>query len=136
VESTVLQINDDHAVLLRPGTIAAEDFAPFIADLKLPETTTKISAPGMLASHYAPRAQVRLNAVEAGEGEVLLGFGEVTGDLNLSETGDCAEAAHNLYDYLRRLDREDVQTIVVAPIPKHGLGLAINDRLKRAAADR
>lgn len=136
VESTVLQINDDHAVLLRPGTIAAEDFAPFISDLKLPESKTKISAPGMLASHYAPRAKVRLNAIEAGNGEVLLGFGEVTGNLNLSETGDCAEAAHNLYDYLRRLDREDVQTIVVAPIPKHGLGLAINDRLKRAAADR
>jgi len=136
VESTVLQIHDDHAVLLRPGTIAAEDFAPFISDLRLSDATPIISAPGMLASHYAPHAQVRLNAVGAGKGEVLLGFGKVSGDLNLSETGDCTEAAHNLYDYLRRLDREGVNTIAIAPIPKQGLGLAINDRLRRAAADR
>ena len=136
VESTVLQIHEGHAVLLRPGTIAAEDFAPFVTDLRLPDTAPIISAPGMLASHYAPRAKVRLNAIDVREGEVLLGFGAVVGDLNLSSLGDCAEAAHNLYDYLRRLDREGVQTIAVAPIPKHGLGLAINDRLKRAAADR
>lgn len=136
VESTVLEVHDDYAVLLRPGTIAAEDFAPYISDLRLPKKSQNISAPGMLASHYAPRAKVRLNAKAAGEGEAHLGFGEISGDLNLSETGDTIEAARHLYDYLRRLDRPDINTIAVAPIPNNSLGQAINDRLKRAAAER
>ena len=136
VESTVLEVHDDHAVLLRPGTIAAEDFAPYISDMRILEKSAVISAPGMLASHYAPRAAVRLNAIGAGSGEAHLGFGDIAGELNLSPSGDLAEAAHRLYDYLRRLDRADVEGIAVAPIPKRGLGQAINDRLSRAAADR
>lgn len=136
VESTVLEVHDDYAVLLRPGTIAAEDFAPFISDLRLPEKAAALSAPGMLASHYAPRAQVRLNATEARQGEAHMGFGDIAGELNLSQSGDTAEAARNLYDYMRRLDRDNVSAIAVAPIPWDGLGQAINDRLKRAAVER
>ena len=136
VESTVLEVHEDYAVLLRPGTIPAEDFAPFIADLRLPKPSQKLNAPGRLASHYAPRASVRLNAQAAGEGEAHLGFGEIAGELNLSPDGDTIEAARNLYDYLRRLDRDDISAIAVAPIPRDGLGQAINDRLKRAAAER
>lgn len=136
VESTVLEVKPDYAVLLRPGIIAAEDFAPYISDLRLPQITQALSAPGMLSSHYAPRAQVRLNVQAARAGEVHLGFGRIDGELNLSRAGDPAEAARNLYDYLRRLDRKDVAAIAVAPIPNTGLGQAINDRLSRAAADR
>ena len=136
VESTVLEVHDDYAVLLRPGTIAAEDLAPFISDLRLPNKNQALSAPGMLASHYAPRARVRLNAAWAGDGEAHLGFGEIDGDLNLSPLGDTVEAAQNLYEYLRRLDRSDVSVIAIAPIPEIGVGRAVNDRLSRAAADR
>ena len=136
IESTVLEVNDDFAVMLRPGTIAAEDFAPHISDLRLPQAAQTLSAPGMLSSHYAPRAKVRLGAKTAGEGEAHLGFGSVKGDLNLSGAGDMIEAARNLYDFLRRLDQEGVRVIAVAPIPQTGLGQAINDRLKRAAAER
>ena len=136
VESTVLEIHDGHAVLLRPGTIAASSFAPFITDLRLPKKSNAISAPGMLASHYAPRAKVRLGALTAHAGEAHMGFGEIAGELNLSSSGDTIEAARNLYHYMRRLDRKTVSAIAVAPIPNDGLGEAINDRLRRAAAER
>ena len=136
VESTVLEIHENYALLLRPGTLAAEALAPFISDLRLPSKSAAISAPGMLASHYAPRAKVRLNAVSVNEGEVHLGFGDIAGELNLSPRGDTREAARHLYDYLRRLDRADIRVIAVAPIPQDGLGQAINDRLTRAAAER
>jgi L-threonylcarbamoyladenylate synthase len=93
-------------------------------------------APGQLASHYAPRARVRLNAEAARDGEVLLGFGPVTGAaLNLSPAGDLTEAAANLFAMLRLLD-EGAAAIAVSPVPETGLGLAINDRLRRAAAPR
>jgi len=136
VESTVLEVHDDFVVLLRPGIIAAEDFAPFVPDLRLPEPAQTLSAPGMLSSHYAPRARVRLNAAAARAGEAHLGFGEIGGELNLSKSGNTLEAARNLYDYLRRLDRAEVSVIAIAPIPHTQLGNAINDRLNRAAADR
>ena len=136
VESTVLEIHYSYALLLRPGAIAAETLAPFISDLRLPKKSAAISAPGMLASHYAPRAKVRLNALSVNEGEAHLGFGDIAGELNLSPSGDTSEAARNLYDYLRRLDRAGVRVIAVAPIPNDGLGQAINDRLTRAAAER
>lgn len=136
VESTVVEIHESHAVLLRPGTIAAETLAPFISDLRLPKKSAAISAPGMLASHYAPHAKVRLNALSAQEGEAHLGFGAIAGELNLSSSGDTIEAARRLYGCLRRLDRADIRVIAVAPIPNDGLGQAINDRLTRAAAER
>lgn len=136
IESTILKIETDHAVLLRPGTLSAESFAPFISDLRLPEKDAAISAPGMLTSHYAPKAQVRLNATEKHKGEVFLAFGdtELNAEMNLSKTGDLAEAARNLFAALRALDT--VPVIAVAPIPEGGIGAGINDRLRRAAAKR
>ncbi|NNE56744.1 MAG: threonylcarbamoyl-AMP synthase [Hellea sp.] len=136
IESTILKIEKDRAVLLRPGVIPVEDFVPYISDLRLPEKAAQTSAPGMLKSHYAPKARVRLNAMERRSGEAYLAFGhtEVIADMNLSASADLAEAARNLYAALRSLDK--VEVIAVAPIPPHGMGAAINDRLRRAAADR
>ena len=99
------------------------------ADLAAPD------APGQLSSHYAPAASVRLDAAEAQPGETLIGFGPVAGDLSLSAAGDLTEAAARLFDTLRAADRLG-RPIAVAPVPRHGLGLAINDRLARAAAPR
>ena len=101
-------------------------------------------APGMLTSHYAPRAKVRLNAQRLEPGEALLAFGlgAISGIdaasvvMNLSERGDLAEAAANLFGHLRALDGKGVRTIAVMPIPNDGLGEAINDRLRRAAVGR
>ena len=91
-----------------------------------------IVAPGMLASHYAPEAALRLDAETPQEGEAYLGFGAHTGTLNLSPAGDLREAARNLFAMLHDLDARFAR-IAVAPIPRHGLGEAINDRLQRAA---
>ena len=101
-------------------------------------------APGMLASHYAPRAKVRLNAVtlEAGEALLAFGLGAISGIdaasavMNLSERGDLGEAAANLFGHLRALDGKGVHAIAVMPVPDEGLGEAINDRLRRAAVGR
>lgn len=136
IESTVLKIEANHAILLRPGAIPIEDFAPFISDLRLPQKSGKLISPGMMKSHYAPNANVRLNAKDRNPGEAFIGFGPSTFavDFNLSETGDLAEAARKLYNALRKLDT--VSVIAVAPIPETGLGAAINDRLRRAAADK
>lgn len=136
IESTILKIDGDIATLLRPGTLAAEALAPYISDLRLAGDSAEISAPGMLKSHYAPKARVRLNAEEKRPGEAYLGFGKRAqkSDMNLSPSGDLAEAARNLYAYLRALDTVDV--IAVAPVPQDGIGFGINDRLQRAAADR
>ena len=136
IESTILKIDNNRATLLRPGTLPAESFAPYISDLRLPENPNAVIAPGMLKSHYAPKASVRLNALEKRAGETYLAFGQtdIEADMNLSPTGDLAEAARNLYHALRALDTAPV--IAVAPIPMTGIGEAINDRLQRAAADR
>jgi len=136
VESTIVGL-DGEARLLRPGGLPAEAIeaclgGPLAAHV---ETGAPVS-PGQIASHYAPEAQVRMNAAGAEPGEVLLGFGQTGGDLNLSPTGDLTEAAANLFHYLRDLDRSAAARIAVAPIPDHGLGRAINDRLRRAAAPR
>ena len=101
-------------------------------------------APGMLASHYAPRTKVRLDAGNVEAGEVLLAFGSnavagvdaATIVMNLSAKGDLAEAAANLFGYLRALDAHGARAIAVMPVPNHGLGEAINDRLRRAAIER
>jgi L-threonylcarbamoyladenylate synthase len=95
----------------------------------------KVQAPGMLASHYAPEASLRLNADAPRQGEAYLGFGPRDGTLNLSVGGDLHEAARSLFAMLHELD-ERWDRIAVAPIPHHGLGEAINDRLQRAAAPR
>lgn len=139
LESTILDLTGAPR-LLRPGGIPAEALArvldaPLDTDTITEDTTP--SAPGLMASHYAPRARVRLNAETAGPDEVLLGFGPVAGAaMNLSETGDLAEAAAGLFAALHRLDAGGASAIAVSPIPETGLGRAINDRLRRAAAPR
>ncbi len=143
VESTIIGFDPDGtAVLLRPGGIPREEIEKILGrplrSGKGSEGTP--SAPGQLSSHYAPRARLRLNASAPEEGEMFLAFGPdapkgVPG-LNLSPAGDLREAAANLFAYLRILDETGVDSIAVAPVPEHGLGEAINDRLRRAAAPR
>lgn len=136
VESTILGLAGPEPVLLRPGGLAAEEIEAVIGQpLAQRNAADPLTAPGQLLSHYAPKARVRLEAQSALEGEVLLGFGPMACDLNLSETGDLSEAAANLFDHLHRLDALS-QPIAVAPVPDRGLGVAINDRLRRAAAPR
>ena len=122
--------------LLRPGGVPADRIEAVLGAPLARDAGDAITAPGQLASHYAPGARVRLNATQADPGEVLLGFGPMACDLNLSETGDLVEAAANLFRHLHTLDRPGIAGIAVAPIPDTGLGVAINDRLRRAAAPR
>jgi L-threonylcarbamoyladenylate synthase len=138
VESTVLDLSGPRAVLLRPGGVPREAIEKVIGKVALPRKPAKaLKSPGQLASHYAPRARVRLDAKAPRQGEAYLGFGKYgAAGLNLSPRGNLAEAAANLFAMLRALDRKRVRTIAVAPIPRHGLGAAINDRLTRAAAPR
>jgi L-threonylcarbamoyladenylate synthase len=134
IESTVIGFDGDRPLLLRPGAVPREEIEDLIGPLGRPGNL--IQSPGMMASHYAPRAALRLNAGEIESGEVLLGFGDVVGaKLNLSPAGDLREAAANLFAMLRALDKSATQ-IAVSPIPDHGIGEAINDRLRRAAAPR
>ncbi|MEO0773184.1 MAG: L-threonylcarbamoyladenylate synthase [Pseudomonadota bacterium] len=135
LESTIIGLHPAPR-LLRPGglpTTAIE--AALGAPLEAHGPDESITAPGQMTSHYAPDAPMRLNARAANPGEVLLGFGDVAGDLTLSASGDLVEAAANLFGHLHRLN-DMAKPIAVAPIPKKGLGIAINDRLKRAAAPR
>lgn len=135
LESTILGLQGT-PTLLRPGGVAAEDIESCLGTaLARHSSSDPLTAPGQMRSHYAPNAKVRLNAETARSGEVMLGFGTIAGDLNLSETGDLSEAAANLFGYLHQLDAQD-RPIAVAPVPQTGLGLAINDRLQRAAAPR
>jgi L-threonylcarbamoyladenylate synthase len=140
LESTVLDLTGATPVLLRPGGVSREALAAMLGPIASPSAAA-IKSPGMLASHYAPALPLRCDAAEARPGEALLAFGaepppgfaEV---LWLSRSGDLGEAAANLFAMLRRLDRPPFTGIAVMPIPKHGLGRAINDRLRRAAAPR
>jgi len=140
VESTVLDLTTEQATLLRPGGITLEQLAEALAApvaIAQGHDETGPKSPGMLASHYAPGLPVRLNVETANNGEALLGFGPAAAaDMSLSPSGDLAEAAANLFAMLRALDRPPFRGIAVSPIPAHGLGLAINDRLRRAAAPR
>lgn len=139
VESTILAL-DGPPALLRPGGIAAEEIESLLGRrLMLPLADPAVpQSPGQLASHYAPEAALRLNATDARPGEVLVGFGPVSGVLTLSASGDLAEAAARLFHLLREADRlaGPDGAIAFAPVPDHGLGRAINDRLRRAAAPR
>jgi L-threonylcarbamoyladenylate synthase len=146
VESTIVACISGTPRLLRPGGVPREAIEALIG-MKLeagPEGGKNPLAPGMLASHYAPRARVRLNAasIEADEAVLLFGHEMPKGadaariTLNLSKNGDLVEAAAHLFSYLRQLDASGAATIAVSPIPETGLGEAINDRLRRAAAER
>lgn len=136
LESTIIGLTGDAPVLLRPGGLAAEDIEATLGRPLLRRAkTASLNAPGQMASHYAPAAPVRLNADCAKAGEVLLGFGPVACDLNLSPSGDLQQAAAALFGHLHQLDARGL-AIAVSPIPDRGLGVAINDRLRRAAAPR
>lgn len=136
LESTIVSCVGE-PTLLRAGGIPKEALEACLGQslVHAADPDTPI-APGQLASHYAPKGKVRLNARYAKDGEVLLGFGPVDAALNLSPSGDLIEAAANLFACLHALDAMDAKAIAVSPIPDHGLGSAINDRLSRAAAPR
>ena len=149
VESTIVGCFEA-PMLLRPGGLPREAIERVLGralagiPLEMAGETAAPLAPGMLASHYAPRTPVRLEAISVAPGEALLAFGPravagseaATAVLNLSERGDLAEAAANLFGYLRHLDARQALGIAVMPVPDHGLGEAINDRLRRAAIGR
>ncbi|HVH75805.1 MAG TPA: L-threonylcarbamoyladenylate synthase [Stellaceae bacterium] len=140
VESTVLDLSRERPVLLRPGGVPLEELAALLGRISLASEGPRRS-PGMLESHYAPALPLRLEATAARTGEALLAFGPkapagFAAVEWLSRTGDLTEAAANLFAMLRRLDRPEFAGIAVMPIPEEGLGRAINDRLRRAAAPR
>lgn len=137
LESTIVAVDaEGKATLLRPGAIAREQIEPITGPLAAAKGS--IEAPGMMASHYAPRARMRLDVDAPATGESYLAFGASApaGGLTLSASGDLVEAAANLYAHLRALDAAGASVISVAPIPHGGLGEAIRDRLARAAAPR
>lgn len=152
LESTILDVTGDVPVILRPGSITPDDIEAVegIKPVIGYGNPDKPTSPGQLLKHYAPKASLRLNAVDIEQDEALLAFGSlkfmgVKGGgfakdlpqkqvLNLSESGDLYEAAGKLFSYLRQLDDAGFTSIAVMNIPDSGLGLAINDRLKRAAA--
>ncbi|MEO3430855.1 L-threonylcarbamoyladenylate synthase [Pelagibius sp. CAU 1746] len=148
LESTVLDLSAPAPTILRPGSITAQDLTLVVGELRgmlEASESLELKAPGMLSSHYAPGHPVRLDAAKAAGDEALLAFGPevppgAAATLNLSPTGDLTEAAAHLFAYLHRLDGADVRAIAVMPIPEEGpgggLGAAINDRLRRAAAPR
>jgi L-threonylcarbamoyladenylate synthase len=128
LESTIVKVEPDRLVLLRPG--------PVVLDEAVAAAHGAIEAPGQLASHYAPAKPLRLGATRADPDEWLIGYAGVSGDDNLSPGGDPEEAAARLFGALHRADAQSKPRIAVAPIPELGIGLAINDRLRRAAAPR
>ena len=146
LESTILKVEDGQVHLLRPGGLDIDDVERVTGRpvVRAESAGAAIEAPGMLASHYAPAAGVRLAAAEVRPGEAVIRFGGVPlpGEeeaaivLDLSPTGDLREAAANLFDYMKQADATGALSIAFGPIPETGLGEAINDRLRRAAAPR
>lgn len=135
LESTVVAVFDGKVRLLRPGAVTRAQIEAVAGPLSEDHDAADAHrSPGRLALHYAPDAPVRLNVTQALPGEMFLGFGSVgTGEFNLSPSSDLAEAAANLFAFLRAADRLKPTAIAVAPIPSEGLGEAIHDRLNRAA---
>lgn len=137
LESTIVGLRADGSwALLRPGPITIEQISAVLGEQAGAVTPDArgIEAPGQLASHYAPGKPVRLDARAAAEDEYHIGFGVIRGVTNLSETGNLAEAAARLYDCLHAAAAAAHPRIAVAPVPEEGIGVAINDRLRRAAA--
>ena len=134
LESTIVALREDGSwQLLRPGPIAEQELADLLGS-PFALSNTGIEAPGQLARHYSPGKPLRLGASEAAADEFLIGFGPVAGDCSLSEEGDTAMAAARLYACLHRAAASEKPRIAVAPVPETGIGAAINDRLRRAAA--
>lgn len=138
IESTIVDLTTEPALILRHGKITVDDLKKYI-DIE-EDKSGKIKAAGMMKSHYAPDCNVRLNAKEVRKGEVLLAFGNpLVGAAiieNLSKNENLEEAAANLFRMLRLLDAKKPEAIAVMPIPEKGIGIAINDRLRRAAAPK
>ena len=152
VESTVVDLSDGAPVILRPGAVTAEEISEVLGEKIIYDTgdAAKPKSPGLLLKHYAPKIPLRMNAIDLNPGEALLGFSSLrfmgvkgggaalnlpeSQRRNLSEEGDLHQAASNLFAMLRELDRPEHAAIAVMPIPDTGLGVAINDRLKRAAS--
>lgn len=140
VESTIVRVAEGGWQLLRPGAVPVEAViavaGPANSVVSGGETGGKPVAPGMLESHYAPRQPLRMEAMIADQHEFHVGFGGISGDLSLSSSGDLAEAASVLFEVLHLAEASGRAGIAVAPVPDTGLGRAINDRLRRAAAPR
>ena len=136
IESTIIAIEADRLRLLRPGGLTVDALEAVAGAPIEVGAGDAIESPGQLSSHYAPGKPLRLGAVRAEPGEFLIGFGEIAGATSLSPRGDLVEAAARLFDLLHRADASDARGIAIAPVPDVGLGRAINDRLKRAAAPR
>ena len=136
LESTIVSFLDETPRLLRAGGLSREAIEQALSRKLEGASAGPIHAPGQLESHYAPSAPLRLNASEWRAGEARLGFGALEAPLNLSRKGDVVEAAANLFAMLHQLDASAPKVIAVAAIPMQGLGEAINDRLRRAAAPR
>jgi L-threonylcarbamoyladenylate synthase len=138
IESTVVGLYANEALLLRPGGVTRAEIEAVVGPLGAAHETESPRSPGLLQRHYAPGRPLRLNAAGAEPGEALLAFGPGASDgagvRNLSPTGDLREAAANFFAMLHELDRPEFSAIAVMPIPGEGLGAAINDRLRRAAA--
>lgn len=133
LESTIIAVRENGWQILRPGPVTENAIAEVAGTRPMALTSARVEAPGQLASHYAPSKPVRLNGLSARDGEWLIGFGAISGDENLSPDNHLAQAAAHLFDALHNADASDRAAIAVAPIPDEGIGVAINDRLKRAA---
>lgn len=133
LESTIVALRPDGWQILRPGPITQEEIADVLGPM-LQGSTEGIEAPGQLASHYAPGKPVRLDAEDRRDGEFRIGFGPDEGDYNLSPGGSVEEAAANLYSALHAAAASDKRRVAVVPLPRDGIGIAIADRLRRAAA--
>ncbi len=135
VESTIVAVDGGAVRMLRPGAVPLAAIAAVVGRVEA-IGDRGIVAPGMMSSHYAPKQAVRCNAVEVTKAEFHIGFGAVAGDVSLSATGDLGEAAARLFALLHIAQASGKAGIAVAPVPETGLGAAINDRLRRAAAPR
>lgn len=133
LESTIVAVRENGWQILRPGPVTEDAITEVLGFRSLPVASQNIEAPGQLASHYAPSKPVRLDALDAASGEWYIGFGDTPCDENLSATGDLAQAAAHLFEALHNADASKSSAIAIAPIPRHGIGVAINDRLTRAA---
>jgi L-threonylcarbamoyladenylate synthase len=133
IESTIVAVGDEDYRILRPGPVTQAQLERIAGEPTTIANTGKIEAPGQLASHYAPSKPLRLNARTADANEYHIGFGLVAGDCNLSPRSDLAEAASLLFAALHDGDASGKHKIAVAPVPETGIGVALNDRLRRAA---
>lgn len=137
LESTIIDLSKDNPTILRHGFITKEGLSKVLGTEVLDNISKDILAPGMMKKHYSPKTPIRINADSLNSGELGLGFGNISlGELNLSDKGDLIEAAANLYSMMRILDKKASMLgssyIAIAPVPLFGIGIAINDKLKRA----